>query len=81
LYYRTSVLHVSTITAANSPVRKAGYRVISSGTGSAVRLPGPSINEPNIYQFGTPYNAIYEELNGKDPRLWVFCPHRFTSRL
>jgi RNA polymerase II subunit A C-terminal domain phosphatase SSU72 len=47
------------------------YPVISFGTGSLVRLPGPSITQPNVYSFNTTsYNQMYEELEEKDPRLY-----------
>ena len=49
----------------------ASYPVISFGTGSCVRLPGPSATEPNVYPFNTiSYHAIYDELKAKDPRLY-----------
>ncbi|KAJ5184963.1 RNA polymerase II subunit A [Penicillium cf. griseofulvum] len=47
------------------------FPVISFGTGSLVRLPGPSITQPNVYSFNTTsYNQMYEELSSKDERLY-----------
>lgn len=49
----------------------ASYPVISFGTGSLVRLPGPSISEPNNYRFNTTsYAQMYSELSSKNPRLY-----------
>ncbi|KAG9577250.1 Ssu72-like protein, partial [Aureobasidium melanogenum] len=47
------------------------YPTISFGTGSLVRLPGPSITQPNIYNFNnTSYDSMYRELESKDARLY-----------
>ena len=50
---------------------KDPYPTISFGTGSLVRLPGPSISQPNVYQFNsTSYSAMYNELYSKDAKLY-----------
>nr|POE92363.1 rna polymerase ii subunit a c-terminal domain phosphatase ssu72 [Quercus suber] len=47
------------------------YPTISFGTGSLVRLPGPSISQPNVYNFNsTSYANMYNELSSKDQRLY-----------
>lgn len=49
----------------------AAYPVISFGTGSQVRLPGPRIDQPNVYPFNsTSYSSMHDELQNKDPRLY-----------
>ncbi|EYE97976.1 RNA polymerase II subunit A C-terminal domain phosphatase [Aspergillus ruber CBS 135680] len=62
---RSMEAHLRLSTAA-SP-----FPVVSFGTGSLVRLPGPSITQPNVYNFNsTSYSQMYEELFSKDERLY-----------
>ncbi|KAK3053016.1 RNA polymerase II subunit A C-terminal domain phosphatase [Extremus antarcticus] len=65
---RSMEAHLRLTTTPSPP---GGYPTISFGTGSLVRLPGPSINAPNVYTFNnTSYSSIYNELRGKDERLY-----------
>lgn len=55
---------------AHALLKREGFDVTSYGTGSHVKLPGPSLREPNVYDFGTPYKHMFEELRRKDPDLY-----------
>lgn len=55
---------------AHALLKKHGFDVSSYGTGAHVKLPGPSIREPNVYDFGTPYRRMFDDLKCKDPELY-----------
>ncbi|KAG1369827.1 uncharacterized protein [Elaeis guineensis] len=55
---------------AHSLLKRQGFDVSSYGTGAHVKLPGPSLREPNVYEFGTPYKHMYDDLRRKDPELY-----------
>ena len=47
----------------------------SYGTGSVVKLPGPGPDQPNVYEFGTTYQFMCEDLYRKDPHLYLPPTH------
>lgn len=56
---------------AHCMLRRRGFlRVRSFGTGSYVRLPGPTPYRPNVYDFQTTYEQMYEDLVRKDEDLY-----------
>ncbi|KAG6475656.1 RNA polymerase II subunit A C-terminal domain phosphatase SSU72-like [Zingiber officinale] len=55
---------------AHALLKRHGFDVSSYGTGAHVKLPGPSLREPNVYDFGTPYKYMHEDLRRKDVDLY-----------
>lgn len=58
---------------AHSLLKRHGFDVYSYGTGAHVKLPGPSLREPNVYEFGTPYKHMFDDLRRKDPDLYAYA--------
>jgi RNA polymerase II subunit A C-terminal domain phosphatase SSU72 len=57
---------------AHLQLASANLPTISFGTGSLVRLPGPSISQPNVYKFNaTTYSAIHDELAQQNTQLYT----------
>ncbi|USP76314.1 hypothetical protein yc1106_03588 [Curvularia clavata] len=57
---------------AHLQLASAHLPTISFGTGSLVRLPGPTITQPNVYHFNsTTYRAIHDELAQQNAALYT----------
>ncbi|XP_062040223.1 RNA polymerase II subunit A C-terminal domain phosphatase SSU72-like [Lepus europaeus] len=56
---------------AHRVLSKRGFNVRSFGTGAQVKLPGPAIDKPNIYDFKTTYEEMYNDLVRKDKILYT----------
>lgn len=51
---------------AHGFLSKKKFKISSFGTGDKVKLPGMSADKPNVYDFGVPYDTIYNDLCNKD---------------
>eukprot|EP00038_Savillea_parva_P028136 m.63381 g.63381 ORF g.63381 m.63381 type:complete len:233 (-) comp8151_c0_seq1:66-764(-) len=48
-------------------LKRKGFQVESFGSGQHVKIPGPTIDQPNVYEFGKQtYEDIYQDLIQKD---------------
>ncbi|XP_051830399.1 RNA polymerase II subunit A C-terminal domain phosphatase SSU72-like [Antechinus flavipes] len=56
---------------AHRILKKRGFRVRSFGTGTSVKLPGPTADQPNVYDFKMTYHQMYNDLLKKDQELYT----------
>lgn len=63
--------NVNRSTEAHDHLHAAGLRVCSFGAGNRVRFPGPSRDDPRIYEFSTPYATMHRELQRENGELCV----------
>ncbi|XP_054422387.1 RNA polymerase II subunit A C-terminal domain phosphatase SSU72-like [Pteronotus mesoamericanus] len=55
---------------AHHLLSKKGFNVRSFGTGTHVKLPGPTADQANIYDFNTTYDEIYRDLVEKNEEFY-----------
>nr|CAD2200585.1 unnamed protein product [Meloidogyne enterolobii] len=61
-------------------LKQRGFNVQSFGSGNYVKLPGPSIDKPNIYDFDSiTYDEIYQDLKNKDSKFIIVFIFRYTQ--
>lgn len=56
---------------AHAFLSKKGFQVNSFGTGDKVKLPGTAPDRPNVYDFGSTYEEIYQDLLSKDKAFYT----------
>ena len=50
---------------------QSGFNVKSYGAGNCIKLPGPSVDRPNVYEFGkVTYAEILADLTEKDFKMY-----------
>lgn len=69
--------NVNRSTEAHDHLHAAGLRVCSFGAGNRVRFPGPSRDDPRIYEFFTPYETMYRELKAENSELYASLHHGY----
>ncbi|XP_014271762.1 RNA polymerase II subunit A C-terminal domain phosphatase SSU72 [Halyomorpha halys] len=56
---------------AHAFLSKKGFKVKSFGTGDKVKLPGTAVDKPNVYDFSSTYEEIYQDLQNKDKSFYT----------